>query len=357
MDDHSSAPAMRALLRATRGVHNSLDLEETLETITRGVIEATVFDVAVVNIRREDGGYECVAVAGPPDARATLLGSVGAAPHWQALITQSRAWGELRFIHHDDPLARDDSVTSWRPSLETSDDPERWHPDDMLFAPLTNRDGDLIGTLCVDVPRTGRLPDEQQRELLTLFAHHASVAIEHALLYAELQRSHDLLVHAANHDALTGLYNRSVLNAKGPELAAVPGRRLAVVMIDLDRFKQVNDSGGHHAGDQLLTVVSRRMQACVRESDLLVRTGGDEFVVTFTLQPGANVDAVVADLVARLKTTIEAPLQLGTESYSVGASIGSAVASTPTDFDRLLIAADAAMYDAKKTSLSGALAG
>ena len=129
--------AFRALHAVTRRVHASLDLTATLDAVATGVIEATGFGVSVVNLARADGDFEVVSVEGDEGARATLLGTVEPAARWQALMDGSRRWGELRFIHHADELAWVDSMYSWIPDIEASEDPDRWHPMDALFAPLT----------------------------------------------------------------------------------------------------------------------------------------------------------------------------------------------------------------------------
>ncbi len=341
-----SSASFRALAEVARSVHASLDLTDTLATIAREVTVASGFAVAAVNLVRPDGSFEVVAVEGGPEIQAALLGTTGTAQQWQALLSQTRPWGELLFIHHDDVIARDDSLPSWRPDLAVSDDPGMWHPDDSLLAPLTSGTGELLGLLSVDLPHNGRLPDSQQREMLTLFAHHASIAVQHALIHQELQARRDELHHVATHDHLTGLSNRLVLRDQAPARAAAPGNRIAVLVIDLDHFKQFNDEAGHLVGDELLAELAHRMQDCVRDDDLLARTGGDEFVVVLR-GPG---ELPVHEVVARLAEAIGAPVQVGDRICRVGVSIGVAQADTPTDFDRLLAAADADMYRRKQAN-------
>jgi diguanylate cyclase (GGDEF)-like protein len=157
---------------------------------------------------------------------------------------------------------------------------------------------------------------------------------------------HDALYREANEDRLTGLLNRRGLEA---ELAkALGGRnggplRPAVVYLDLDGFKAVNDRYGHEAGDQLLTTVARRLVSTVRPGDAVSRLGGDEFVVVLQRMTS---DAEVAAVVDRLRTAVSAPIDLGGVEVRVGASLGASLAPEDgvADVGALLESADAAMY-------------
>jgi diguanylate cyclase (GGDEF)-like protein/PAS domain S-box-containing protein len=154
--------------------------------------------------------------------------------------------------------------------------------------------------------------------------------------------------HLAHHDALTGLPNRGTFMDRLEQLMASAhdsSDRLALLFIDLDHFKRVNDSLGHLVGDTLLQTVARRITECLRASDLVARFGGDEFMV---LLPAANVRADVEEVAHKLLRAIESPLEVEGQSISVTPSIGVALypvdGETPTD---LIKHADTAMYAAK----------
>lgn len=153
----------------------------------------------------------------------------------------------------------------------------------------------------------------------------------------------------ANYDTLTGLANRSLLNDRLQQaimMAASYGTRLAVVFVDLDRFKYINDSLGHHVGDQLLCVMSQRLRACVRDADTVARLGGDEFVLL--LNGLCDGDSVTA-LMERLLQEIGAPWVTQNGQFDVTCSVG--VAMYPDDGEdaqTLLKHADSAMYRAKE---------
>lgn len=154
--------------------------------------------------------------------------------------------------------------------------------------------------------------------------------------------------HLAHHDALTGLPNRLAFMEQIEHqmaLADAGARGLALLFIDLDHFKRVNDSLGHLAGDTLLQVVAQRITAVLRASDLVARFGGDEFMV---LLSGDTRREDAADVARKLLSTIEAPLQVEGWPISVTPSIG--IAMYPDDGDtpaRLIKHADSAMYQAK----------
>jgi diguanylate cyclase (GGDEF)-like protein/PAS domain S-box-containing protein len=159
------------------------------------------------------------------------------------------------------------------------------------------------------------------------------------------------LRHQATHDALTGLPNRVLLNERAQLLRhepQLPGRYEAVLMLDLDDFKAVNDALGHRAGDRLLTAVAERLRRSVRPTDVVARLGGDEFVVLLgdTTREGAVATA------QRILDALAAPVLLEGREVTAGASIGVAIGGEE-DFDALMREADVAMYQAKR-SPSGA---
>ncbi|MGA5298926.1 putative bifunctional diguanylate cyclase/phosphodiesterase [Nucisporomicrobium flavum] len=156
----------------------------------------------------------------------------------------------------------------------------------------------------------------------------------------------DRIVHEAYHDRLTGLPARALFRERAAE-ALDRGRgadHAAVLLLDLDGFKGVNDSLGHAAGDLLLRQVAERLRAAVREEDLVARLGGDEFSVLVT-SPTARADAET--VARRIAVALTPPFVLGEHERTVAASIGLAAAVDADDADQLLRNADLAMYRAK----------
>ncbi len=162
------------------------------------------------------------------------------------------------------------------------------------------------------------------------------------------QASNKKLVHIAQHDSLTGLPNRLYLRARLPRAlkqAAVSGRLLALIYLDVDHFKNINDSCGHGVGDALLQVVAKRLRATVAAQDVVIRMGGDEFVIIAGLLPDV---AAVEALAQRLQTAIRAPLSLEAVPLEVSASMGVALfPNDGLDMESLLKHADIALYQAK----------
>ncbi|MGQ5522754.1 diguanylate cyclase domain-containing protein [Chitinimonas sp. PSY-7] len=166
---------------------------------------------------------------------------------------------------------------------------------------------------------------------------------------SERRRHEAMLLHLAEHDVLTGLPNRRAFETKLQVHCAenVSTKQSALLFLDLDGFKAVNDRYGHEAGDLLLKEVASRLSACVRDSDTLARLGGDEFVILLSGLVDGDHDAqrIAQAIVKRLGE----PVDLGGSIVNIGTSIGIAMreGSAKTDGATLLQRADAAMYDAK----------
>ncbi len=164
----------------------------------------------------------------------------------------------------------------------------------------------------------------------------------------QIREAQQRIRHLATHDTLTGLLNRSALEDRLEHALAIARRnrsRVSVMFLDLDRFKNVNDTLGHQFGDMLLREVAARLQACAREADTVARLGGDEFVVMLEALDSLGTRRVAE----RILSAISAPFYIEGQELYLGVSIGIAVA--PHDGDdpnTLLRKADAAMYLAKE---------
>ncbi len=165
----------------------------------------------------------------------------------------------------------------------------------------------------------------------------------------QLQESKDHFRHAAFHDALTTLPNRTLLTEN---LRFVIERaknyedyQFAVLFLDLDRFKNVNDSLGHSIGDQLLIAMARRLESCIREGDIVARLGGDEFAILLDGIPNANE---ARNMAGRIQARLASPFNLSGHEVFTTTSIGIALSSTGYDHpENILRDADTAMYRAK----------
>jgi diguanylate cyclase (GGDEF)-like protein len=176
----------------------------------------------------------------------------------------------------------------------------------------------------------------------------AEIALRARAHAHSLQEVNAQLHHQSMHDALTGLPNRQLFFERlRSALSDVDGSHFAVMMIDLDRFKLVNDSLGHAAGDKLLREVAHRLTTALRKSDTVARMGGDEFLV---LASGVSDAAEVAPVVAKVLEAFNAPLRLGNLEVRAAPSIGiSFYPRDGRDANSLVARADEAMYSAKKS--------
>lgn len=163
------------------------------------------------------------------------------------------------------------------------------------------------------------------------------------------KRATDLIEKQANFDSLTGLSNRRLFQKKllnALDLASLHNTQVALLSIDLDHFKDVNDSLGHQMGDQLLVLASERLQACIRQANMVARLGGDEFTVIMDDFKSIGSIEKVAE---RISQSLSAPFHLGDNIAYVSASTGIAVYPNDGEDTELLIKnADQAMYAAKK---------
>jgi len=249
-----------------------------------------------------------------------------------------------------------------------------------LGSPLTV-DGEISGVIAVQSYGEAEQYSNKDLEFLRFVSHHIAVALErkraseaiqvynqqlsskvkertdelnktNIYLQKQIEERKDIqlkLVHDAHHDGLTGLANRVLFNSR-LELALAnklrhPQNSFAVIFIDLDRFKQINDTLGHHAGDQFLIEVSKRIAACVRSHDLLARLGGDEFVI---LLDSFEDTKDIEEICSRVIKSVAAPFELDNKEVYSGASIGIAyIENGYQSADEILRDADAAMYQAK----------
>ena len=201
-----------------------------------------------------------------------------------------------------------------------------------------------------EVARARAEVDEQARSQLREANERLVVATVRAQALTEAaEGAAAQLSHMASHDFLTGLPNRALLVdrlAQAMALAQRRGKRVALMYMDLDHFKHINDSLGHSVGDALLQLVARRLQDCVRQSDTVCRQGGDEFVVLLA-EVEAPPDAALA--AGKVIEAMAAPFAIGEHRLHLGMTVGvSLYPDDATDVDTVLRNADTAMYHAKR---------
>ena len=211
--------------------------------------------------------------------------------------------------------------------------------------PIMAIDGKLVGTLAMYYAEA-RECDAHDLELVEIAANVASLAIERARSEAAMRASEERYLHQALHDSLTGLPNRTFFRERIERAISVENESLGVVLIDLDRFKEINDTFGHYYGDLLLVELARRFQATVRKGDTVARLGGDEFGLVV---PGVSDLNALDETLARILKAIGRPFEIGGLPFYIEASVGVALfPEHGTDVDLLVKRADIAMYAAKK---------
>ena len=260
----------------------------------------------------------------------------------------------------------------WRGTLESLEDNERnyWEKQagNIILVPLRGKRRFLGGIAAIDKLDNSSFT-KHDVELLGLFSRQVGFAVENAIYVEELKdakehteayrlqleqsnqrlvKTNEELEHLALHDPLTGLPNRSLVIDRLQQ-AILNSRRdqepMALLMLDLDHFKEVNDTMGHLIGDQLLIRVGERFQTTLREPDTLGRLGGDEFAVVL---PRANKqDAII--VAEKLQASLRRPVDIEHNSFSIAASIGISIyPEHGPDPSNLLRSADIAMYVAKR---------
>lgn len=206
--------------------------------------------------------------------------------------------------------------------------------------PIRNTAGAVIGTIAI-YQREPAIPDEYDIRIIEQFAHLTSIAIER-------QKSRDLIWRQANFDELTGLPNRNIMGEhlkRALSMAHRDHRKVALMFLDLDNFKDINDTLGHSVGDDLLVECAKRIQQSVREKDTVARMGGDEFVIIVTDIHDFKGLEHTAQKILKILTK---PYHLQNEVVHSSASIGITLyPDDAQDVSSLLKNADQAMYGAK----------
>ena len=300
-------------------------LREVLDAITAGARDLTGADIAGLRLVDADDPTQLVmpALCGVDgiDPKLVHRSPVGQGVGGQAYVQQ-------RLVVADDYSTEDNAVGHLRESGVSA----------AIAAPVSE-DGRVVGSLAVASRTPGHRFHADEQQALVAFAEHAGLALTDA-------RTVDR-INEALHDPLTRLPSRTLLLERLEESA--PGAPVAVLVLDLDRFKLVNDSYGHAVGDELLVAVADRIRDNIRGGDVAARLGGDEFAMLLT-DIYAPVDAI--EVAERLIAAIDEPFMVADREVHVGVSIGIAMPEGDEDPEELLRSADTAMYAAKQELMS-----
>jgi diguanylate cyclase (GGDEF)-like protein len=349
------------VLEITRDILRLRELDLALESIARGVTD--LFGFRYVTIVLADGnltgemsrrvmlGYTDDVVQAHKNER------VGKQDILSALGPQFEVFENAYYIPAEREFHWDRAIYAGEADRDSPREAEdAWHERDSLCLVLRDSEGEMIGYLSPDTPADGKIPTRDTLRGLQLFVNLMGLALAHAQAHrAEVERSRLLeanqarLRHEATHDSLTGLPNRTFFQerlATALETArSRPDQIYAVLFVDLDEFKSINDSLGHMAGDALLMAVADRMRATVSADDFIARIGGDEFALLLTHRHDLGH---IEDAVETIQDALVAPMLIEGRSVYNTASIGIAVIEpTEEKIEEVLRNADTAMYHAK----------
>lgn len=270
----------------------------------------------------------------------------------ELVLTDGQAEGASRlFVLDGDDVVRE-TMTSVAPLaprsgvfLTLDEEGEQQRMMTCLVAPLDGPKGS-VGALRLifggPVKFRGR-----ERQVLRTFAHSVGSSLQNVALYSAMRDHAQTMAYEASHDSLTGLGNRTLLHDRAVVTldGAGPDWQCALLIVDLDHFKEINDTLGHAAGDVFLQQVAQRILSCVPDADAVCRLGGDEFAILISgLRTADHADAVAA----RMLEILAQPVVFDGLRLSIEGSVG--VACYPEDaasFDELLRRADVALYQAK----------
>jgi diguanylate cyclase (GGDEF)-like protein len=335
---------LEALMMASAQVRGGLMLDEVLKEIAVAMTSAGGFNRAAIYLLGDDGVLECRATVGlsPKEDEQLRSATIALSEFGPAMRPQMQISRSYLFDHRRFDLPAELEAKLNVPIVDREWEEGEWHPEDMLTVPLVEKDGTLLGIISLDESSDGLLPDRAHIEALEFFADQCATAVVHARRFEAVQAE-------AQTDPLTGLANRRALEDV-IELSAARYERFGepstLLFIDIDHFKDVNDSFGHATGDVVLQRVGTALRERLRRGDLVARYGGEEFVA---LLPDSTIEAGTA-LAETLRSRIEGlDLTDVCGDIPIRVSIGVAsVGPARLDAESLLAAADTAMYRAKR---------
>ena len=326
------------LLHVSAQLTHSLSVADVAASVCVGIREALHFDKVLLQL--VDASGESLRVAGSAGWEGDTVVPYPAVP--LALV---RPLLEPRFERAGCYLLSAEAGRERIPaeqilysSTANGRGPRAWNHH-WLVVPLRGADDELIGAIWADEPRDMLLPSERRLQALRVFANQATTAFA-------VCRQVERLEFLADHDPLTGLANRrSFVRELEREVARAARyeRRLALVVFDLDGFKQVNDAHGHAAGDEALVRLAETVLGAIRRGDRAFRLGGDEFALILDTADAADARYVAERVGEALAGSADQRLR------SLRASFGVALFRAGCNPDALFHLADQAMYDAKRT--------
>jgi diguanylate cyclase (GGDEF)-like protein len=333
--------ALEHLLAVSSQIADARSADVVQRAVCNGIRDALGFERVASLLTESDGHLRAAATAGwDPEDPALQISFTG--KDLERLMQPEFEQQGCYLLEHEDAarileLGEDGSYRS----RLNGNGPLAWARH-WLVVPMRGLDGVLRGLIWADDPADRLMPPTSKLQALRLFADQALAALEAA---DHLERTQ----HLAEHDALTGLPNRTLLlerlrHALSRSLRSE--KTIALLFLDLDRFKAINDTWGHEAGDHVLRTIAARIDESLRPFDTVARLGGDEFVV---LCEDVEGEDAALEIAGRLRASLSRPIDVLGDYVSISASVGVALPNgLSEDAEELLHAADTAMYRAKR---------
>ena len=333
---------LKQILQISDLLRVHLDVQGLLERVAKGIRENLGFQSVLISLYHEEEGYfERVAQAGDDERWEEIRAMCPPAEKILMYLQEKFRVGASYFISHSENMISPYAVLPLNPKAPVQADD--WDPMDLLLVPLMDKDDKLIGVISVDEPLDGKIPSEETLRALEILANQTVHSLESAQVHAQIKRQATL-------DGLTGLYNHAhfqkTLAACAKEMSEAKAP-FTVLMMDLDNFKDVNDTYGHLAGDAVLRAVANAMASTIRREDVAARYGGEEFAVLLP-RMGLQQSKHVAERIRKAVDEIRVLAEGGGGPIKVTLSVGLAgYPENGADHHQILEQADAALYEAK----------
>jgi diguanylate cyclase (GGDEF)-like protein len=315
----------------------SLDLERLMQTVyghVNQLMDAAILGIAIYREENQTVDYRF------------FIDSNQRMTPFEVEVSSNTSFGAW-VIRNCREIVMNDVTAEFDAYVSSTDGVPSKHAASMVYLPLQVR-GRIVGLLTVQSYNRFAYSDRSV-EALRALASFIAIAMDNSLILEEVRAANEQIRHMAHHDNLTELPNRRLLSeflADYLPLARRKSERFAVLYIDLDEFKPINDDFGHGTGDEVLKEVAGRLKSTLRESDTVARVGGDEFVAV--IRDVKSADSV-EKTVRKVLDAVSAPVAVGGEERQVSASIGiSRFPDDGTTTDELIKRADEAMYRAKR---------
>lgn len=318
-----------------------LSPKEILEEVAKGISQSIGFQRVLISLYRKDEKcFERYAHYGLNDIWEKVSSVRPPEENILRHFKEENKIGNCYFVRNVTP-----TQYTILPNRNKTPETDKWQPDDALFVPLLNRDNTLLGVISMDEPIDGQIPSLETLSALEILANQAIHALESAEIHSQVK-------HEAIVDGLTNLYNHRYFQESLSFLlkkASVSKSVFSILMMDLDNFKEINDTYGHLSGDTVLKSVAQTILEVIRKEDIAARYGGEEFAILLN-----GIDLRQARIVAeRIRALVEKRVIMDeTIKVPLKVTISIGIASYPlhaTEQKELIKIADLALYRAKQS--------